>query len=128
MVCTPQVFRSPDALKQSLDVPKAINSRATCSLELLSYPKSNKGGLSSIDVDPIEWKFAQSIEFHSKDATKAFMLDLLWLNTFGRVLSLPITNWSGFMQVAVRGSNFDTSSIHTIPFIHQGCKSSILKK
>ena len=118
MVCTPPVSSDPKTLKRSVEIPKANDSRASCSLDVQSYTKTNKIGLSSINVEALELKFALSFRLHSDVANKAMMLDFVWLTSFGRVLAPPITSWSGFMQVVIRGKYHDTSSVHTIPFVH----------
>ena len=74
-------------------------------------------------MEALELKFARSFRLHSDVAYKAMTLDFVWLTSFGRVLAPPpppppITSWSGFMKVVVRGKYHDTSSIHTIPFVH----------
>ena len=45
-------------------------------------------------------------------------MDLLWISSFGRELSLPVPNWNGFMQVAVTGGTFDKTKMHILPFIN----------
>jgi hypothetical protein len=118
MVCTPAILSDPKKLKRSTVIPKANESRASCSLEVQSYSKPDKIGLSSLTVDPLDLKFAKFARFHSSVAKKAGMMDFLWLSSFGKELAPPVASWSGFMQVAVRADSFETSSIHTIPFIH----------
>ena len=45
-------------------------------------------------------------------------MGIMWLASFGRVLDPSITSWGDFMQVTVRVDGYQTSSMHTIPFIH----------
>ena len=51
MVCTPPVSSDPKTLQRSVEIPKANDSRASCSPDVQSYTKTNKIGLSSINAD-----------------------------------------------------------------------------
>ena len=89
MICTPLVSNDPKTLKRSVEIPKANDSSASCSLDVQSYTKTNKIGLSSINVEALELKFARSFRLHSDVAYKAMTLDFVWLTSFGRVLAPP---------------------------------------
>ena len=81
-----------------------------------SLTNSNKIGLSSITVEVLDLTFARSTKLHTNVANKA-MMDFMWLASFGRALDPSITSWGGFIRLAVRGDGYQTSSMHTIPFI-----------
>ena len=118
MVCTPPVLSYANYLKRSAELPKANDSRSSCSLDVQPYTKSNKIGLFSIAVEGFDLTFALSTKLQSNAGNKAMVMDFMWWTSFGRVLAPPVTSWGGFMQVAVRGEGYEASSVHTIPFVH----------
>ena len=103
------------------DIPRSTKTRSASEISQFSqipikkYTKSPGIGINQVVIGPLEPPKKQP-----PILKLAKTLDDMWLSSFSVLLPLQVKcpNWSGFMQVAVKGQLYETSSIQILPFIN----------